>query len=304
MSYPTIRQLEYALAVAKYRKFTDAAQSVHISQPTLSSQIAELENRLGVLLFERSAKQVNITPAGQEIIACARRILQLSDELSQIASRFKGVMLGTVRFAAIPTMAPYLLPQVVQILRTMWPESKLILLERQSDQLLNEIGSGEVDLGLLALPYETGSLKVIPVCDEPFYLALPDDHPLADHKSPLPLNLIKDFEVMLLEPGHCLRDHVLSVCVEAGHKETTEIHSTSLSTLTQMVANRAGVTLLPAFALGVEVRPGNGITAKPFKPPVPFRTIALAWRGSDPRDSYFTEFARAFKKQLRASSKV
>ena len=299
MARPTIRQLEYAVAVAQHGKFTTAAQAVHVSQPTLSGQIAELEHRLGTVLFERSARKIYTTTAGLEVVRRATEILKLSDEMSQVASQFRGTIYGTVRFAAIPTMAPYLLPQAMKVLKPMWPDAHLLLQEKQSQLLVEDIEKGATDIGLLALPYDTASLKAVPLHNEPFHLALPIDHPLANRRSALPLEVLNEFDVMLLEPGHCLRDHVLSACVEAGQNDTTEIHGTSLSTLAQMVANGSGVTLLPAGSLSVEVRPGNGIIAKKFKRPAPFRTIALAWRNSDPRDRYFTEFSREFKRVLR-----
>ena len=290
-----MRQLEYAVAVAKHGRITAAAQEVHVSQPTLSDQLSELEYRLGIKLFERSRRQIVTTEAGQEVVQFAQQILQLTNDLIQVAKKYRGKMVGTVRFAAIPTMAPYLLPKAMTILRPMWPDVDLMLQELQTHDILTQIENGVIDLGMIALPFDTGRLHVEVVAEEPFYLALPQDHDLARETKPLSLEVIRELDMLLLEPGHCLRDHVLVACEEIGNESTREIHGTSLSTLVQMVAGGSGVTLIPEASLEIELRRGNGIIAREFETPMPSRTIALTWRESDPRAQYFEQFTDEFR---------
>jgi len=297
MEQPTLRQLAYAVAVADHQHFGRAAHALHLSQPGLSSQIQELERRLGVQLFERAHRQSHLTPAGAEIVQRSRQILRQVDELSITAALHQDTLRGQLRVAAIPTMAPYLLPPLAHTLRHQWPDVHLELLELETSPMVTAIGQGNVDLGLLAVPFHTGTLHTEPVADEPFLLALPTGHPLAG-TAPLPLDVLADLPVLLLEEGHCLRDHVLHVCEIAGSVKHSEVRTASLATLTQMVASGTGVTLLPASAVPIETRPGNSVTVRPFAPPVPGRTIALAWRSTDPRNDLYSTLVTEFGTSL------
>ena len=290
MERPTLRQLEYAVAVADHRHFGRAAEAVCVTQPGLSGQIQQLERRLGVRLFERSGREVSLTSVGAEIVERGRGLLRDADDLAVAASLHRGTVRGRLRVAAIPTMAPYLLPALTRTMRERWPEAHLELWEQQTRPMVAAAQSGNVDLGLLAVPYDTGSLHVEPVADEPFHLALPGGHRLAGAES-LPLGALADLPVLLLPDGHCLRDHALNACEIAGRVEHSEVRAASLSTLAQMVVGGAGVTLLPASAVGVEARPGSGIVTRPFEPPAPGRGIALVWRPTDPRSELFAAMA-------------
>lgn len=290
MERPTLRQLEYAVAVADHRHFGRAAEAVSVSQPGLSGQIQQLERRLGVRLFERSGREVALTSAGAEIVERGRRLLRDADDLAVAASLHRGAVRGRLRVAAIPTMAPYLLPALTAVARRSWPEARLELQELQTEPMLAAVAGGAADLGLLAVPYDTGPLHVEPVADEPFRLAVPEDHPLAT-AGPLPLSVLSGLPVLLLPDGHCLRDHARHACEIAGRVEHSEIQAASLSTLAQMVVGGVGVTLLPASAVGIEARPGAGIAARPFEPPAPGRGIALVWRPTDPRSELFSALA-------------
>lgn len=288
---PTLRQLEYAVLVAQHRHFGRAAEAALVSQPGLSGQIKELERRLGVELFERTPRGVLITDAGARVVELAKPILRQVEHLSLVAGEQDGAISGRLRVAAIPTMAPYLLPDLVKSILAESPGVQLDIQEMQTAVLVEAIEDGEVDLGLLATPFHTASLHMSTVTFEPFHLAVPIGHRLAESAEPVPLSLLGDLKVLLLPEGHCLRDHAMSACELAGRVEQSEVHATSLATLTQMVAAGIGVTLLPATALEVEARPGNGIAVRPFQAPQPGRQIALGWRSTDPRSQAFDGLA-------------
>lgn len=300
MNRPTLRQLEYAVALADHGNFGRAADAVHVTQPGLSSQIRELEHRVGVPLFERTSRQVRLTPAGADVVARARAVLREVDELSRAAGLHQGTLRGQLRLAAIPTMAPYLLPALLPTLRARWPDVRVELQELQTAAMVDALDRGDLDLGLLAVPYDTRALHVEPVAHEPFLLALPTDHELVG-TDPVPVSVLAGLPVLLLEEGHCLHDHALQACRVAGDVDHGDVRNVSLATLSQMVAGGGGVTLLPASAVAVETRPGSGVTARPFAPPRPGRTIALAWRGTDPRSSLFAATAAALHGPIEAA---
>ena len=260
MELPTLRQLAYAVAVADHRHFTAAAEAMFVSQPGLSGQIQALERRLGVQLFERSSRGVRLTPVGEQVVDRSRHVLRAVEELLHVASLHHGAIRGVLRVAAIPTIAPYLLPTLTRLVRTLWSEVRLELVELQTQAMIEALDSGQCDIGLLAVPYDTGDLVTATVADEPFLLAVPADDPVAREPS-VEVSLLQGLPMLLLEEGHCLRDHVAAVCdlsgeMERGERERNEVHGASLSTLTQMVSAGMGYTLLPASALEVETRSG------------------------------------------------
>lgn len=286
----TLKQLEYAVAVADHAHFGRAAEGLHVSQPGLSAQVRELERRLGVVLFERTPQGVRLTPAGAEIVERARDVRRAVDEVALAAAVHRDGLRGAVRLAAIPTMAPYLLPTAVRGLHDRWPAAELQLRELQTAELVRAIEAGDVDLGLLAIPYDTGRLHVEELVDEPFALAVPADHALAGAGA-VPVGVLADLPVLLLDEGHCLHDHAKAACAIAGQADGVVVHSAGLATLTQMVAAGMGTTLLPASTVELETRTGTGVAWVPFDPPVPGRTVALAWRRTDPRADAFAAAA-------------
>ena len=290
MYRPTLRQLEFAVALAEHRHFGRTADAVHVSQPGLSSQIKELEDRLGVTLFERDRRNVRITPSGEAVVSRAQEILRQVDELLLDASLIGGKVHGCLRLGAIPTMGPYLLPTLRREVKARWPFVELVLVEARTAELLRDVKQGEIDLGLIALPFDTGDLHVEALQDEPFVLACGKGDKLAG-VGPVELSALQAAPVLLLEEGHCLRDQVQSLCTRVGGVAHREMHSASLSTLVQMVAGGAGVTLLPASALEVEARPGSGVCVRPLAGEGLGRTIGLVWRTSDPRSGHFTGLA-------------
>jgi LysR family hydrogen peroxide-inducible transcriptional activator len=302
MEMPTLRQLEYALAVAEHGHFGRAAAALHISQPGLSAQVRELERRLGVVLFERSRATTRPTPAGVEVLARARRLLADAADLVRVAQSHEGAVRGRVRLAAIPTLAPYLLPAIVVELRRRWPDVELELAELRTAELVAAVVDAEVDLGLLATPVDTGGLEVADLGFEPFLLAVAAGHELAGVDD-VPATVLGEVDLLLLEDGHCLRDHALAACRLAGAAGShRDVRNASLAVLGQMVAGSDAATLLPASAAGVEARPGSGVVTRSFAERDMGRMVSMVWRPSDPRSSLFAEAADALVDVVAAAT--
>jgi len=281
----TLRQLEYAVAVADHGSFHAAARACHVTQPGLSAQIRQLEHQLGVTLFERSRRRVLLTRAGDEVVRRARGLLTGVVDLEQAARAVAEPLTGTLRFGVIPTVAPYLLPAVLPAVRRRHPQLVLRLHEARTDQLVAMLQTGELDLLLLALEADLAGLETWPLFEDPFVAALPARHRLASRKALREADL-REEQVLLLADGHCLRDQVLSVCESSGAAEADDFRASSLTTLVQMVAGGAGMTLLPELAVRVEGATRD-LALVPFRKPAPARTIGLAWRPSSPRAEEF-----------------
>lgn len=289
----SLRQLEYAVAVADTRGFHKAAARCHVSQPALSSQIKELEDSLGVVLFERNRRAVMITSAGEKIVDRARRILRDAKELGQVAEQLRDPFAGTLRVGVIPTIAPYLLPEITPGLAKKWPKLKLVFREEKTEGVVRDLESGALDAGLVALEADLGDLAHETVMKDPFVVALPRGHALAKKKT-VGLDDLDACDVLLLDEGHCFRAQALALCERAGAREN-EFRATSLATLSQMVTSGSGVTLLPELAVPVENRRGQ-LEIRPFRGPhAPSRTIALVWRKTSPLEPVF----HAIAKQIR-----
>jgi len=276
----TLRQLQYALAVAKFGSFRKAAEACAIAQPSLSAQIAQLESALGVVLFERLARGVNVTEAGRTVLERAEQTLLAADDLVAAAERRRDPEAGTLRVGVIPTVAPYLLPELMPLLRKRYPRLQFVWVEEKTAPLLARLHSGALDAGILALDEELGELQHAELGRDPFLLAVPAGHRLARPGVPAQLAHLDGETVLLLDDGHCFRDQVLSVCQRAGADEAS-VRATSLSTLAQMVAGGAGITLLPRLAIATENR-ARGLVTRPFGPRGPSRTLGLAWRRTFP----------------------
>ena len=247
---PSIRQLEYLVALGASRHFGRAARACAVTQPALSLQIRQLEELLGVKLFERSRRQVLVTPAGERMIERARQALQRVDDLLDEARAAQRPFTGRLSLGVIPTVAPYLLPRALPAVRAAWPGLELLLREDQTQRILARLRGGELELLLLALPVEGDDLEALPLFEEPFVLAVPASHPLARGHGPVTEAALAGEPVVLLEEGHCLRAQALALCDAAGARETGRVQATSLGTLVQMVANGLGITLLPATSRG------------------------------------------------------
>lgn len=287
---PSLQQLRYAVAVADEAHFGRAAAACHVSQPSLSAQVRELESRLGTVLFERGPRGVLLTPAGVELVARARRVLTEVDDLLAAADEVADPLAGALHLGVIPTVAPYLVPGFVTRLRAELSHIALHLHELQTERLLDALVTGRIDAGVLALPVGRPGIEERELYREPFLLAAPEGHRLAQRGSCGPEDLATE-PLVLLEEGHCLRDQALDVCGLTGGVGGAEIQGTSLGTVVQMVAAGLGVTLLPATAVPVEVRPDSPVRVVEFAPPAPTRTIGLVWRTSSPRTALLDRLA-------------
>ena len=297
-----LRDLRYLVALADERHFGKAAERCFVSQPTLSAQIRKLEDYLGVVLVERQPKRVSLTETGEKIVARARLVLQEADAIVEIARTDRDPLSGALKLALIPTVGPYLLPHVVGPLRKAVPRLKLMLYEYQTAPLLEKLRAGELDCGIIALPMPTEGLETEVLYDEPFTLAVPANHPLAD-RDRVRLEDIKDETLLLLEDGHCLRDHALSVCSRIRLNQEQDYRATSLETLRQMVAAGHGITLLPELAAVTPVGTARGLKIKTFTRPAPVRTIGAVWRKSTTRskaiDAVIAAIRAAMKEELK-----
>jgi LysR family hydrogen peroxide-inducible transcriptional activator len=293
----SLRQLEYIVAVADTLGFHKAAASCHVSQPTLSAQVQLLEGVLGVRLFERDRRRVLVTPAGSELVARARRVLLETEDLIAAATRSQTPFAGTLRVGVIPTLAPYLLPEVTPAITERYPGLALVYREEKTADIVHALEEGTLEAGIAALEADLGGAAYAEVALDDFVVALPKNHPLAKRKQ-LAQSELEDERVLLLDEGHCFREQALSLCAKA-HADVASFRATSLATLAQMVSSGAGVTLLPALAVPVENRRGQ-LEIRPFAKPVPRRTIVLVWRKSSPFGAAFTELAGVLERALRA----
>jgi LysR family hydrogen peroxide-inducible transcriptional activator len=292
MIRPTLRQLEYIVAVADERHFGRAAEACFVTQPGLSAQVRELESLLDLQIFERDSRRVLVTPAGEELVERARRILVEVDELVEAARLAQRPLSGTLRLGVIPTVGPYLLPRAVPKLRRKHRRLRLLLREDHTARIVAELEAGRLDVLLLALEAELGNPHTLPLFRDDFLAVMPADHRLARKKS-LRLEDLDGEQVLLLEDGHCLRDQALAVCSAQGASELGDFRATSLSTLTQMIAGGNLMTLLPELAIDVEMRGRRDLVVRPFRSPAPHRTIGLAWRPSSPRQEEFRTLAES-----------
>jgi LysR family transcriptional regulator, hydrogen peroxide-inducible genes activator len=291
----SLRQLQYAVAVADTLGFHKAAAQCHVSQPALSAQIQQLETVLGVRLFERDRRRVIITAAGAEIVRRARQILVDTGDLISAAARVREPFTGMLRIGVIPTVAPYLLPEVMPELATKYPRLSLVFREEKTADIIRAVSEGALDAGLLALEGEIGDCARAEIARDVFVAALPKGHPLAKKKI-LSVGDLKDASVLLLDEGHCFRDQALALCAKA-HGAEANVRATSLSTLAQMVSCGTGITLLPELAVSVENRRAQ-LEIRPFARPAPGRTIGLVWRPRSPFGREFQELAMAFRQAV------
>lgn len=290
--YPfTLRQLQYVVAVAELLSFRRAAERCHVSQPSLSTQVAQLEDALGVVLFERDQRRVMVTSAGAPLIERAKVILRESEDLLERATRAMDPLSGKLDLGVIPTISPYLLPAAAPALREALPRMTLTWTEARTDELLAALEDGRLDAALVALEAELGDVEHAIVASDPFVLALPQAHPLAKGRGPVERRELRDVDVLLLDDGHCFREQALSFCSRARAKELA-FRATSLSTLVQMVASGAGATLLPALSLSTEAARAD-LVLRPLADPVPTRTLGLVWRKRSPLVTSLEAVARA-----------
>lgn len=279
---PTLRQLAYLVELSERLNFRVAAEAQFVTQSTLSSGIKELEGVLEAQLVERDKRHVRLTAVGEDVVARARDLLAAATDLAESARSSTRPLTGPLRLGAIPTIAPYLLPNVLPALRRAHAELKLYLREDLTQRLLERLGAGRLDVALIALPFDTGDLYVRELFEDAFsFVAREDD--AAVRRKDVALRRLDTGDMLLLEEGHCLRDHAIAACGSRRGAWDSHVEATSLTTLIQMVEGGLGVTLLPEITLDAGILKGTRLVARPFAPPVPSRTLALVSRRTSPR---------------------
>ncbi len=297
MHLPTLRQLQFLDAIAKDGSFSRAAQKCHVTQPTLSSAIKELEALLGVQLVEREARGASLTRAGEETARRARLVLSEAQDLVAAAHDAGEPLSGDFRLGAIPTIAPYVLPKILPGLHADYPRLRLYLREDTTDRLIEGLHARRIDAALIALPWDAPGIETEALADDEFLFIGPRGHPLANRNGLSPDDL-SDQELLLLEDGHCLRDHALSVCSVTRGRGREEVSATSLQTLVHMVAGGLGVSLLPKLAADSGVTAGADVVVRSFTEPVVGRAIGIAWRTGTPRRDEISLIGEAVKTAL------
>ena len=280
----TLKHLRYACALADHGHFGHAADAVAVSQPALSMQIRDLEARLGLAVFERG-RSVRPTPFGADFIARARAILRSVDELDEIVQMSQDGRLRRLRLGIIPTVAPYLLPRVIDTVTHAAPGVDLQVRETVTPRLIAELNTGQLDAAIVALPVSEASLTEMPLLTEDFVLV----RPIAEAGAPVPEPAhLREMRLLLLEEGHCFRDQALAFCAMDGARPREWLDGSALATLVQMVGAGIGVTLIPEMAVAVETRAAPVSVAR-FPGTPPSRTIGLVWRRSSPLSAQLAE---------------
>ena len=292
---PTLKQLQYLAALHEHGHFGRAADACFVSQSTLSAGLRDLETLLGVVLVERNKRAVRFTPLGTSVVAKARRILREADELAEMVEAAGQPLAGSVRMSVIPTIAPFLLPRMLPRLRRERPLLKLYLREEPSAQAMESLHHGRADCVLLALPYATGEVEKETIELDALFVAFPKDDPRDPPEEVTP-DLIDETRLLLLEDGHCLKEHALAACNRPELRASATMIGTSLHTLVQMVDNGLGLTMLPEMALDAGILNGTNVVARPLHSPNANREIALVWRKNSPRAEEF----RMLADELRA----
>jgi len=295
--HPTIKQLQYLVALRRHGHFGRAAEACFVTQSTLSAGLREIETLLGITLVERTRRVVRFTPLGIRIADKAQRVLRETEELADLARAEGQPLTGELRMGVIPTIAPFLLPAMLPRLRREWPGLKLYLREEASQSACDALHRGQLDCVLLAMPYACGEVDTAELFEDPLYVAFPrGEAPRAAVVDPA---AIDESRLLLLEDGHCLKDHALSACNRPELRAEATMMGTSLHTLVQMVDNGLGQTFIPAMAIESGILDGTGIVARRLRSRHNFRRIALAWRKSSPREEEFGLLAGTLREIAR-----
>ena len=290
---PTLKQLQYLVALAETRHFRRAAELCFITQSTLSAGIRDLESVLEVEVAERTNRQVLLTRVGERIAEKARELLRDAEDVMDIARASRAPMTGEIRLGVIPTIGPFFLPTVMPALRASFQGLKLYLREDRTLQLLSRLADGELDLAVIALPFDTGDFRVEVLFEDELLLACARNHPLAG-KEAIDLESLDIDQLILLEEGHCLRDQTLEFCPDRNLRTSSPFEATSLHTLVQMVAADIGVALIPKLAVDASITNGANVALARTKMPA-FRQIGVAWRSSSLRTQDFQTLTRFFR---------
>ncbi len=295
-----LRDLKYIIAVAETRHFGKAAERCFVSQPTLSGQIKKLEDELGVAIFERTSRSVEVTPVGAAILEHAYQIQEQAGVITQLAQAHQDPLAGPLRIGAIPTLSPYLMPLILQPIKKQYPQMKLVLSEELTDTLLQRLRDHEIDAALLATPVEESDLETLSLFDEPFYIAYPRQHPFYA-KEKITRRDLESVDLLLLAEGHCLAKQAMDVChlkQRQQQGEMADLRAASLETLLQLVAAGFGCTLVPALAMRGSWTTGSGVVAQPLELPDASRRVSLVFRHSFPRRQALAAFADLIRDNL------
>jgi LysR family transcriptional regulator, hydrogen peroxide-inducible genes activator len=283
---PTLKQLQYLAALKDHGHFGRAADACFVTQSTLSAGLRELETLIGVTLVERTRRVVRFTPVGERIAAKARRVLREAEELADLARAAGRPLSGEMRMSVIPTIAPFMLPRILPRLRADYPDLKLYLREEPSAAACEGLQNGRTDCVLLALPFSCGEVAEATLFDDRLFVAFPEGE-LVEPPAAIPPDLIDETRLLLLEDGHCLKDHALSACNRPELRAEATMMGTSLHTIVQMVDNRLGLTMLPEMAIRAGILDNTCIAARPLLADHATRRIALIWRRASPREKDF-----------------
>lgn len=295
---PTLKQLQYLVALRRHGHFGKAAEACFVTQSTLSAGLRELEALLGVTLVERTRRLVRFTALGEKVADKAIRVLREGEELAEMAQAEGQPLHGELRMGVIPTIAPFLLPAMLPRLRSEWPSLKLYLREETSNAACEALHRGQLDCVLLALPYNCGEVDSAPLFSDPLYVAFPPGE--APRERLVDAGAIDENRLLLLEDGHCLKDHALSACNRPEIRAQASMMGTSLHTLVQMVDNGLGLTFVPGMAIETGILHGTNVEAKRLKSDHGFRRVALIWRRSSPRENEFQLLAVTLRRIVRA----
>ncbi|QQN73898.1 hydrogen peroxide-inducible genes activator [Croceicoccus sp. YJ47] len=291
---PTLKQLQYLLALHEQGHFGRAAESVYVSQSTLLAGIRELESLLGVTLVERTRRVVRFTPLGNRVVDKAHRLLREAEELSELVASAGKPLSGELRMSVIPTIAPFLLPRILPRLRRERPQLKLFLREEPSADAIESLHHGRADCVLLALPFAVGDVEHEHISHDELLIAFPKDDP-RDPPEIIPASMIDEGRLLLLEDGHCLKEHALAACNRPELRANATMIGTSLHTLVQMVDNGLGLTMLPQMAIDAGILRDTDVVARPLQSENPTREIALVWRRNSPRGDEFRLLAQELR---------
>lgn len=296
---PTVKQLRYLVALEKHQHFGKAADASFVSQSAFSVAIRELESTLDVKLVDRTNRSVTFTALGHQVTSQARLCLFDLEGLVDIANEQREPLSGELRLGAIPTIAPFMLPQILPGIRKAFPRLDLYLREDQTRALYEELTGGGLDVILIALPYELKNVKTLPLFNDPFMLAAHKNTRLLDDPKNFRVNNLKPGDLLMLEEGHCLRNHVLSALRLKNYDKLNRFSATSLHTLIQMVDSDLGISFIPQMALGSSLLKGSRISVYPMSSKTYVREIALVWRISSARGEEFTQLGKLMKKLMQ-----
>jgi LysR family transcriptional regulator, hydrogen peroxide-inducible genes activator len=291
---PTLKQLQYLVALEQHGHFGKAAEACYVTQSTLSAGIRELESLLGLVLVERTRRVVRFTPLGRKMVAKAHRILTEAEELADMARAAGTPLADELRMSVIPTIAPFLLPKLLPQLREKYPDLKLYLREETSAAAVDALHKGQVDCVLMALPFAAGDVEYAHLFDDRFYVAFPKGDPVNPPATVTPED-VDEGRLLLLVDGHCLKDHALAACNRPELRASATMLGTSLHTLILMVDNGLGQTLIPELAIKAGLLDGTDVQARPLNAPHSAREIALVWRTNSPRQPEFEMLAGAMR---------